>query len=52
MNKEEAVKEGFATPASLSEWHTIVARDYSRQTVDIPSGRQEAIIIPLRLQED
>jgi len=38
MSKEEAVKEGFASPGALSDWHAGVAREYSRQTVDSPSS--------------
>lgn len=34
MDKEEAVKEGFASPGALSDWHASVAREYSRQSVD------------------
>lgn len=37
MSKQEAAKEGFGTPTLLSDWHTLVAREYSRQTVDVPS---------------
>jgi len=44
MSKEEAVKEGFATPTLLSDWHTLVAREYSRQTVDVPSGMALCIL--------
>lgn len=39
MSKEEAVSEGFADPAALSDWYTIVAREYSRQSVDVPSSK-------------
>lgn len=38
MNNEEAMKEGFATSVALSDWHTMVAREYSRQSVDAPSS--------------
>ncbi|KAK6381594.1 hypothetical protein LTS17_004653 [Exophiala oligosperma] len=50
MSKEEAVKEGFATPTLLSDWHTLVAREYSRQTVDVPSVRsiQGNLILALK----
>lgn len=40
MSKEEAVVEGFADPAALSDWYTIVAREYSRQSVDVPSSKR------------
>ncbi len=45
MSKEEAVKEGFSTPAALSDWHTIVAREHSREVADIPSGRQDTLCL-------
>jgi hypothetical protein len=41
MSKEEAVKEGFANPGALSDWHASVAREYSRQSVDSPSSMQD-----------
>ena len=39
MTQQEAADQGFARPEALSEWHTTVAREYSRQSVDAPSGR-------------
>lgn len=30
--------EGFETPATFSEWHAAVARQYSRESVDSPSS--------------
>lgn len=39
LSEEEAAKEGFLTPATLSEWHAVMAREYSRQSVDLPSSK-------------
>lgn len=43
MSKEEAVKEGFANPGAISDWHASVAREYSRQSVDSPSSMQDTL---------
>lgn len=43
LSKEEAVKEGFASPGALSDWHAGVAREYSRQSVDSPSSMQHVL---------
>ncbi|KAK5047747.1 hypothetical protein LTR84_006412 [Exophiala bonariae] len=50
MTKDEAIREGFASPGSLSDWHASVAREYSRQSVDSPSIRsiQANLILALR----
>ncbi|CAM1507789.1 Fc.00g046370.m01.CDS01 [Cosmosporella sp. VM-42] len=50
MTQQEAADQGFARPETLSEWHTTVAREYSRQSVDAPSvsSIQANLILALR----
>ena len=43
MTQQEAADQGFTSSGTLSDWHTTVARDYSRQCVDEPSGKLDTL---------
>jgi hypothetical protein len=42
---EEAAKDNFETPRALSEWHAVMAREFSRRCADSPSSTYSPQII-------
>jgi hypothetical protein len=41
LTDEEAAKQDHRTPQALSEWHAVMAREFSRRSADSPSSMYE-----------